>query len=784
MSTSHRNRARTEGSTPFEALRDSVLEAMKTPDGVEAPSVILWTDPEKQWLSIVNRLKGILPAIYTLGAYDLQTKTGPAIWIRCELDLLDKEGGSGSKNTPILYLPGIAKHDLRAGEDCPFALKPLVELQYRGRIWHQANGRDWTVEAFFCSKDEGLGVDCARDSRSKEAMLRALPNLLDLPLLVLRQKHWDADDFDSLLVRDKEGSLLLWMNDSEGYKQNQTIQQWKTFCDLMKSNFSFDVEGFTPADATQKLLSAGGAWEALWRRFQESPLHYLGIVGLLKESPGILLGVSEDRLPAFNSGEEGRLRSGLEGLRSKSFHEVVTGLKKLELEHSRRRNWVWAKIGESPLSLALERLVELAVYAESQSPRDRLQSIITYYSDQGYLCDQSALRALQLDLSVSDYALLSELINKVYGVWLDQTSRALQEVVINDPRTVLEHSKATSIVADTCYLFVDGLRYDLATEFKDRLVSAGYKSSLSARFAPFPTVTATAKPFAAPGVKDKLVGSNSADGFNPQFADGRASGASAIRTFLQNAGYSYIAPGEICSPKSGQIGAWVETGEIDELGHKLGVRLVRHLDEELDRLFDRVTQLFDAGWTRLRIVTDHGWLLLPGGLPKIELPISVAATKWSRCAVVQGDSKVDVPTVLWSFNSNVRIAVPWGVACFRSDMEYAHGGISLQESIVPELEIERTLPTVDVKFTTATWRGMRCRIAVVGDTKDVAIDLRTKWKIPNSSILSDLKQLGGAQEGSIVVADDKYEGSAATLVLIDSAGTVLDRLDTTVGGTQ
>lgn len=783
MSTSHRNKMRTDGSTPFEALRDSILEAMKTPDGVEEPSVILWTDPEKQWGSIVNRLKGVLPVIYSLGTYDLQAKTGPAIWIRCELDLLPKRE-FGSKTTPILYLPGIAKHDLRAGEECPFDLKPLVELQYRGRIWHQANGRDWTVEAFFCSKDEGLGIDCAKDNRSKEAMLRALPNLLDLPLPILRQKHWNADDFDSLLVQDKEGSLLLWMNDAAGYKLSQSPEQWKTFCDLMKSTFSFDIDELTPADATQKLLSAGGAWEALWRRFQGSPLHYLGIVALLKESPGVLLGVAEDRLPAINAEEESRLRRNLESLCSKNFHEIIAGLIALDLEHSRRKNWVWAKIGESPLVLALERLVELARHSELESPRDGLPSIVSYYSTQGYQCDQSALTALQMDLSVSDYSLISQLISKLYGVWLDQTARALQEVVARSPQSATHHSKATDVTPDTCYLFVDGLRYDLAAAFEHRLVSAGYKTKLSARFAPFPTVTATAKPYAAPGIIDSLAGSDSADGFNPQFANGRPSGASAIRTFLQNAGYNYIEAGEVSSPKSGQIGAWVETGEIDELGHKLGVRLVRHLDEELDRLFDRVDQLFDAGWTRLRIVTDHGWLLLPGGLPKVELPVSVAATKWSRCAVVQGDSKVEVPTVLWSFNTNVRIAIPWGVACFRSDMEYAHGGISLQESIVPELEIERAQSASEVKFTSAVWRGMRCRVVVAGDTQGVEIDLRTKWKIPSSSILSNQKQLSGSLEGSIVVGDDSHEGSAATLVLIDSTGTVLDRLDTTVGGTQ
>jgi hypothetical protein len=52
---------------------------------------------------------------------------------------------------PIFYLPGVSRQDLRAGEDCPRHLQPLVELQYRGRVWHQRNGRDWTIDAFLVS---------------------------------------------------------------------------------------------------------------------------------------------------------------------------------------------------------------------------------------------------------------------------------------------------------------------------------------------------------------------------------------------------------------------------------------------------------------------------------------------------------------------------------------------------------------------------------------------------------------------------------------------------------
>src|SRR5664280_581836 len=97
----------------------------------------------------------------------------------------------------------------------------------------------------------------------------------------------------------------------------------------------------------------------------------------------------------------------------------------------------------------------------------------------------------------------------------------------------------------------------------------------------------------------------------------------------------------------GTGGGWTETGTLDGLGHKLEALLVRQLDPEIDALSDRIGELLSAGWSRVRVVTDHGWLLLPGGLPKVELSPHLVATKWSRCAAVKGGSTPNIPTYPW-----------------------------------------------------------------------------------------------------------------------------------------
>ena len=88
--------------------------------------------------------------------------------------------------TPIIYLPGVSKQDLRAVEDCPCELLPLAELQYRGVIWTHRNGREWTPAGYLQTTDGGLDIEIAADGATREALQRALPRLVDEPLIASR----------------------------------------------------------------------------------------------------------------------------------------------------------------------------------------------------------------------------------------------------------------------------------------------------------------------------------------------------------------------------------------------------------------------------------------------------------------------------------------------------------------------------------------------------------------------------------------------------------------------
>ncbi|HJX66913.1 MAG TPA: BREX-1 system phosphatase PglZ type B [Polyangia bacterium] len=761
----------------IEALENSFREALRTPEGTAEPAVLLWPDADGQWKPLFERIRSVLPQVYAIGDYQPAERTGPAIWLRCIADRTLPEVNPPEGVVPIFYLPNVARQDLRAGEACPRQLQPLVELQYRGRVWHQRNGRDWTVDAFLVSED-GLGLDVAQDPRTREAAMRSLALLAETPLDGLRGHRLEADDFDRLAVSDPTRDLLRWMGRGDTFLKSEGEGRWRAFCGVCASEFGLNPDKTSPGDAARKLVEGAGKWASVWQRFKEAPKLYPGVAQLLRDLPGDL--GDPERSPRNNDKAEQRLRKALDALAQLPHAEALSKVLALAAEHGHRREWVWTELGESPLAVALEPLARLAAAASTILGGATIDAVIAGYATDGWRCDRAAIEAMSSVKAPADVALVGSAVRALYLPWLDASARHFQSLVQGAESSARAMVTGTEHQKDVCLVFADGLRFDVAGMLRDRLDAKGLRTQLTHRMAPLPTVTATAKPFATV-VHELLEGGAEIVDFNPRLKNSpQAATAQRLRDLMIERGLDLL--GEESRPAStGSNGGWVEMGRLDDLGHTLGARLAANVDTEIAALVDRIEALLEAGWTRIRVVTDHGWILMPGGLPHVSLPSHLAATKWARCATVKGESKPDVPVHSWHWNVHVRIASPPGVGSFAPNMEYAHGGVSPQECIVPELTVERGGALKSATIASVAWRGMRCRVTVTTNDPSVLVDLRLNWKQATSSIAATPKEVGPAGEVSLAVADDSHEGAAATVVVVDAAGSVLDRKPTTVG---
>ena len=177
VSPYERSAALTNSDTVLERLIAG-LPARDTPsDGQVPPVAILWTDPKQEWLPLVDLLLERVEECLVLGKHQPERRTGPAVWVRCVVDRTIDEPGLPRDRPPVVYLPGVARQDLRAAEECPDPLKPLVELLFRGALWHHP-----TCHLSVCKLSIGRAVAPNRGQVATLLMSVAVRRVLnDLP---------------------------------------------------------------------------------------------------------------------------------------------------------------------------------------------------------------------------------------------------------------------------------------------------------------------------------------------------------------------------------------------------------------------------------------------------------------------------------------------------------------------------------------------------------------------------------------------------------------------------
>ena len=274
--------------------------------------------------------------------------------------------------------------------------------------------------------------------------------------------------------------------------------------------------------------------------------------------------------------------------------------------------------------------------------------------------------------------------------------------------------------------------------------------------------------------------------FSPEIGgSGEGLNTDRFHKLLAGAGFQVLGSVECGNPQAQNARAWTEYGEFDDLGHKLQSNLAAQIDSQLERLLERIQALLDAGWKRVWVVTDHGWLLMPGGMPKVDMPKYLTESRWSRCAVIKDGSHVTLPIAGWSWNPQEWFAFATGAAAFVAGQEYAHGGVSLQECMTPVLAINSARSSIGIiiKDCVVQWVGMRCRISITPPVQGLCADLRTKPNVPSSSV-TEPKATDADGKAALLVEDDSLEGTTVSVIIADAAGNMIHKQATTIGGDE
>jgi hypothetical protein len=746
---------------------EEVLNALKSACDHNAasekpPEVLLWCDPGEEFSEVLPLLRAQLPQLLTFGNYDPRVRTGPALWLRAvaaggltEYDFEDL--------VPIIYLPGVARDVLRGAEDCPVPLQPLVWFSVSGCFFGHVNGKDWTLRALLTSNRAPIQLDIADDAASRASLKRAAARLLLRDLGQLRQKMWDAAALDHLLVPDLAADMLDWLN---GSLDEGDASRFSAFSSQASRELGVNPSKTSREVAADSLAKREGRWSEVWTRFASSSRALEGVQKLLRAKEPIDLFQSDAEVfPRANARQEDSLRKALTELSSASEAEARGTVLKLADEHSHRRETVWADLGEAPLAEAVHHLRRIA--AATPLPGLSSTELGEAYYVSGWEVDWSALQALAATHLTADQAAVSVVLRSLYKSWLDGGARALQELARSG--NVPFATPAKTAEDYDILLFVDGLRMDLARELLARISRRGLSATLTWTWSGFPTVTATCKTLLSPAAPT-LRGSSLTPEFLPSTREGKPANKANMDKLLLEAGWSLGT--DLAGTK-----AWCETGRFDEEGHALGEGLAERVDSELDRVVDTITKLSVTG-RRIRVVTDHGWLLMPGGLEKAHLDVGLAEPngKRSRCAIVKDATKTSLVKVPWTWDEAQFVAAAPGACSFYAAQPYAHGGISPQECVLPVLDIAASSQEMLVSIAAVEWTNLRVRISVPGGS-GLKVELRTPSQ---SEVLAGPKELGASGDASLIVGDE-HQGEFATVVVLTEDGSVVAEKKTVIG---
>ncbi|MGA2408512.1 MAG: BREX-1 system phosphatase PglZ type B [Bacteroidales bacterium] len=765
----------------FDKLVQSLKQAAQhNSDIMVKPEVILWPDPERQWKPVIPLIQKANPAMMIFGPYQPDTKQGPAIWIKCMVAGLMPHESRPKGAIPIVYLPGISKNDLKNIHNVGLDLQPLIEYQYTGTMFTQTNGREWTVMAFLQNREEGMGLNIAQDLATKSSILKALPVFFESNEISYPDNILDADFFNNLMFPDIIPNILKWICKGDKHISTWSKEKQEVFKNICKNQYDIELDYRLIIDITEKLGSQKQAWKQVWQYYANAPSKFPEIENLLRLSKPEDLGsgifaLPEESWPQVNEQKEDELREELSKLSKSDLSKVLNRIKELEQTHSSRRQWVWSELDKAPLAESLKFLNLLVGQSRESYSSSSIDDLRKYYSEEGFRIDTSMRKAFASVKTDKDKEVVRNVFNVIYKPWLEKLTGKFQELINKDHRIFTE--QVVSEETESYILFVDALRWEMAAELSGLLSDQGFKTELNCTWSAIPSLTSTSKPANSPIANQVSLESNFND-FRPETNSGKDLQTAVFRETLLKQGWRLVTkPSDIVLGKN----HWQEIGDIDTKGHAEQGDLVKRIDELFESIKEALDTAFEKGINRIKIITDHGWLLLPGGLPKATLSKDLIESRTGRCALIKEGAETNLLHLPWKWNPSIFIAYAPGISFFKKNEEYAHGGLSLQECLIPEMIVERTesqIPSAMIR--NVKWINLRCTIETENAPDGYKIDIRTKYSDSGTSILLS-KNLDIQKEKCVVMADDSFESESAVIILTDEKDRIIDKKPTVVG---
>lgn len=426
-------------------------------------------------------------------------------------------------------------------------------------------------------------------------------------------------------------------------------------------------------------------------------------------------------------------------------------------------------------------------------------------------------RLLNLDpdeTEEDDFEKLTAKVRREYAELVDEMNRAFAgrfqkagfeiEGILPQARVFCDRvAPALAKKKKTAYLLVDALRYEMASELVEGM-DKDFDVSIEPAICSLPSITSIGMASLLPGAENGMELVSAKSGLTVVM-EGRPLGDRKSRLAYMaekvSGGFMALKLADVLrlgtkrKKKLKQTDLIVVTSqEIDRLGEEGDdhAETRRWMDDMLEQLRRAIRILAKLGVEHFIITADHGYLfadqLDPGML--MDSPGGTVLELHPRVWIGKGgtDAKgyVRVGASQLEFGGDLEMAFPCGLSCFRVKGGvggYFHGGISLQEMVIPVAVLQSKAPAVG-----GATAGIKIKLefgksAITNRFFSMAATLEVQGLFPpedvrvRAAVLSNKKEVGfcamaayGYEEGSREITIRKNEPNALTFMLSEDAG--------------
>jgi PglZ domain len=724
------------------ALAEDLSAALIHEDGAPR-SVLLWLDPDGQFTRLRDAVSGELRAMAT----ELLPLDHSGSQFEIKMRLLEIEGTGGTAIVHLPGRSGVDLDGLADGR--PPVLWAFVEYQYKGAIWGDLAGSreicSLTLDAWLIGKGVRFSGGGARaavtadgpDSRlARFAAKNAFADLAQFPQPINLQTLnvvGDPRDLMIELLLDPEGAPGRWGDETKDVRE------------LVASTFGLVLVGDVQSAWAEQLamhLALVEAWDALGRAADFPFATRLPSEDRMREATLTL--VRNSILP--RSDVAGRLRSlvsrcsgELGGLIAWAVSRpgvpaAIPAIIDRRLAEILDAVAVAEEVGaQAGLAVLAERLSPIAaatriddrfgvlggvaelgrLAAKHGATLDHAASaasMVDTYARVAWHVDDAYLRVVAACRDDATMAPARLLAGRVYAGYLDGVNQRfsdLAETAHSWPPQGVPYVR--DIAADLwarpakakerrAVVIVDALRLDIAERTVERL---GQTSELHVVAATLPTTTPFGMTALLP-TSGASIGVGASSSTVQLFTDDtdsleeREGRKTHLRLLLESRGDSvaFVEVEDLLQggavPADRFIVAF--TYALDDRGHSKAN--TASLPEEALKLPARlalvVERLHASGVAHVDLVTDHGFLWLnPDDVDALGTPTvpQVQVTKKApRYAILtDGAAAPELMHLPLPFDPSVQLGFPRGIRTLGKAAWYAHGGVSLQEAVIPHV---------------------------------------------------------------------------------------------------